>query len=43
VLIVELAPAQAPVLCDVAAEVGFGSVEVGRDLADRDRMLVARR
>jgi release factor glutamine methyltransferase len=43
VLIVELAPSQARALCDMAVGVGFAMVEVARDLAGRDRMLVARR
>jgi release factor glutamine methyltransferase len=43
VLVVELAPSQAPAVRDVAVGVGFASVEFGRDLAGRHRMLVARR
>jgi len=42
-LVLELAPAQAPALVTAARRAGFASVEVGRDLAGRDRALVARR
>lgn len=41
-LVLELAPAQAPVLVAAARRAGFDGVEVGRDLAGRQRALVAR-
>jgi len=40
-LVVELAPVQARQVADLARRVGFASVEVGQDLAGRDRMVVA--
>jgi release factor glutamine methyltransferase len=40
-LVVELAPAQAGQVADLAHQVGFTSVEVGQDLSGRDRMVVA--
>jgi release factor glutamine methyltransferase len=40
-LVVELAPAQAGQVADLADQVGFTSVEVGQDLSGRDRMVVA--
>jgi release factor glutamine methyltransferase len=42
VLVCELAPAQAAGLAQLARRVGFADVEVRRDLAGRDRVLVAR-
>ena len=42
VLVVEIAPAHAAVVLDLTRYAGFSSFEVRRDLADRDRMLVAR-
>jgi release factor glutamine methyltransferase len=42
-LVVELAPAQAGQVADLAHQVGFTSVEVGQDLSGRDRMVVALR
>ncbi len=41
-LVVELAPHQATAALDLARAAGFGEVHVGRDLAGRDRVLVAR-
>ena len=41
-LVLELAPSHAPALVTAARRAGFASVEVGRDLAGRDRALVAR-
>jgi release factor glutamine methyltransferase len=40
-LVVELAPWQAPRVAERAREAGFASAEVGRDLAGRERMVVA--
>jgi release factor glutamine methyltransferase len=40
-LVVELAPHQAPTAAEVARSVGFAAVRVERDLAGRDRVLVA--
>ncbi len=42
-LVLELAPAQAPAMVAAARDAGFAHVEVGQDLAGRDRVLVARR
>ncbi len=42
-LVLELAPAQAPAVTAAAQRAGFTEAEVGRDLAGRDRVLVARR
>ncbi len=42
-LVLELAPAQAPAMVAAARDAGFAHVEVGQDLAGRDRILVARR
>ena len=42
-VVVELAPAQATAAVSVARRAGFGDVRVARDLAGRDRTLVARR
>lgn len=41
-LVVELAPAQCPAVADRAARGGYVDVAVGRDLAGRDRLVVAR-
>ena len=43
VLVVEIAPSQAPAATDLAWAAGFTSVEVRRDLAGRDRILLASR
>lgn len=43
VLVCELAPHQSDPACEIARASGFGAVEVRRDLAGRDRMIVARR
>ncbi len=43
VLVCELAPHQSGEACEIARAAGFGSVDVRRDLAGRDRMIVARR
>ena len=40
-LVVELAPHQAARVAALAEQAGFASVEVGRDLSGRDRMVVA--
>lgn len=40
-LVVELAPVQAEEVADLARRAGFASVEVGKDLSGRDRMVVA--
>ena len=42
-LVLEIAPHQAGVLSERAAAAGYGQVEVRADLAERDRVLVARR
>lgn len=42
-LVVEHGPAQAEVVRSLAADAGFDQCRTGRDLADRDRFLVARR
>jgi release factor glutamine methyltransferase len=42
-LVLELAPAQAPAVTAAAQRAGFTEAEVGRDLAGRHRVLVARR
>lgn len=42
-LVLELAPHQACAVTEAARRAGFGPVEVRRDLAGRDRVLVARR
>jgi release factor glutamine methyltransferase len=42
VLVAELAPHQAAAMSERAIGAGFASVEVRRDLAGRDRVLVAR-
>jgi release factor glutamine methyltransferase len=41
-VVVEIAPHQAEVLTAVALDAGFVAVDVGQDLAGRDRVLVAR-
>jgi release factor glutamine methyltransferase len=43
VLVVELAPHQAPAVAELAVDAGFADVEVRQDLTGRDRMLVSRR
>lgn len=43
VLVVELAPTQAPVVAELATQAGFVDVRVRVDLTGRDRMVVARR
>ena len=43
VLVCELAPHQSDDACGIARDAGFAEVEVQRDLAGRDRMIVARR
>jgi release factor glutamine methyltransferase len=43
VLVCELAPHQAAAASDIARAAGFAAVKVRRDLAGRDRMIVARR
>ncbi len=42
-IVFELAPHQAEPVTELAVAAGFTSVEVHRDLAGRDRVLVARR
>ncbi len=42
-IVFELAPHQAEAVAGLTRSAGFGSVEVHRDLAGRDRVLVARR
>jgi methylase of polypeptide subunit release factors len=42
VLVVELAPHQAAPASALAYAAGFDAVDIVRDLADRDRVLVAR-
>jgi release factor glutamine methyltransferase len=41
-LVVELAPAQADAVAELARAAGFGEVEVGEDMSGRARMVVAR-
>ncbi len=41
-LVVELAPHQGAAATELARAAGFTDVELRRDLADRDRVLVAR-
>jgi release factor glutamine methyltransferase len=43
ILVCELAPKQSAKACEIARSAGFASVDVRRDLAGRDRMIVARR